>query len=60
MPDNRDLRGPPDTEFISLTEPYEVEYWTRALGVSHEVLNQIVLEVGHSAKAVRAWLEEHK
>jgi hypothetical protein len=42
-----------DDKLIALKEPYEVEYWTKALGVSKEKLTQLVAEHGHSAANIR-------
>ena len=42
-----------DGKLIALKEPHEVEYWTKALGVSKEELTRLVQEHGHSAAKVR-------
>jgi hypothetical protein len=47
-----------DGKLISLTEDYEVQYWTAALGVDETTLRIAVEMVGHSAAKVRAWLAE--
>ncbi|WP_343698910.1 DUF3606 domain-containing protein [Caulobacter sp.] len=57
MSDDKDLRGPADASRISLSEPYEVEYWTKTLGVSRDALAKAVVEVGNSAEAVRAYVQ---
>lgn len=57
MSDDRNSRGPQDASRISLTEDYEVDYWTKALGVTRERLAQAVEAVGHGADAVRAHLK---
>jgi hypothetical protein len=46
-------RGSQDRSRISLGEPWEVDYWTRELGVSKGELERIVKKVGNSADAVR-------
>lgn len=51
--DDLTKRRPQDASRISLTERWEVEYWTHALGVSEAKLREIVKEVGHSAAAVK-------
>lgn len=56
MPDNLQLKRPQDASKISLAETWEVEYWTRALGVSETQLREAVRVVGHSADAVRRYL----
>ena len=43
----------PDRKFIALGEDYEVEYWTKALGVSKDELERAVAQVGNSADKVR-------
>jgi hypothetical protein len=53
MPDNLNDRAPQDASRISLTEDWEVRYWTKALGVSREKLDSLVREHSHSADAVR-------
>ena len=42
-----------DAKLISLKEPYEVEYWTKKLGVSKRKLEALVAEHGNSAAKVR-------
>jgi len=42
-----------DHKLISLGEPHEVRYWTKALGISEEQLREVVGRVGHSAAKVR-------
>jgi len=58
MADAKTIRAPQEGELISLTEYYEVEYWTRKFGVSKERLAEAVHRVGHSAKAVEAELSK--
>jgi len=57
MADNKKKRGGADRGLIALSEPYEVAYWTEALGVTEDRLRDAVGEVGHGAEAVRAFLE---
>ncbi|MBO9545822.1 DUF3606 domain-containing protein [Caulobacter sp.] len=57
MSDDKDLRGPQDASRISLSEAYEVEYWTKTLGVDRDALAKAVVAVGNGAKAVRAYLQ---
>ena len=42
-----------DRSKIHMHEPYQVKYWTKALGVSREQLQKAVDKVGNSAAAVR-------
>jgi hypothetical protein len=53
MADNLKERGPQDASRISMTEEWEVRYWTTALGVSREQLDQLLREHGNSADSVR-------
>ncbi|MCA6104836.1 DUF3606 domain-containing protein [Bradyrhizobium australafricanum] len=46
-------RVQPDRSKINMHEPYEVKYWTHALGVSKNDLQKVVEKVGNSAAAVR-------
>jgi Protein of unknown function (DUF3606) len=43
----------PDRSKINLHEPYEIKYWSRALGVSKDELTKAVDKVGNSAAMVR-------
>lgn len=56
MSDDLDNRGPRDAKLISLTEDWEVKYWTKALGCSVLELKNAVENAGHSAEAVRNYL----
>lgn len=56
MSDNLHDRGAQDRARINLHEKYEVQYWTEALGVSEEELQQAVKQAGNSADAVRQHL----
>ena len=57
MADDPTKRAPQDALRISLTEPHEVAYWTKALGVSKEELERAVKAAGPMAKDVRAKLK---
>ena len=46
-------REQPDRSKINMRQSFEVKYWTHALGVSKERLQQAVDKVGNSAAAVR-------
>ena len=54
MSDDLIKRGQQDRSRINVHEEHEVRYWTEALGVSREQLEQAVKQVGVSAEAVRA------
>jgi hypothetical protein len=53
MADDLANRGVQDRSLISLEEPHEISYWTKALGVTREELERAVRQVGHGADAVR-------
>jgi hypothetical protein len=58
MPDDRSQKGARDRGRISLSEDYEVEYWTNALGVSKQELTRLVAEHGHSVAKIRQALRK--
>ena len=53
MADDLSKRGQQDRNRINVHEEHEVRYWTEALGVSRDRLEQLVKQVGTSAQAVR-------
>lgn len=53
MADDKNIRGGQDRSRINLNEDYEVRYWTEALGVSRERLEELVREHGSSADKIR-------
>jgi hypothetical protein len=53
MADDLSKRAPQDASRISLSEDWEVRYWTKALGVSRDELERLVREYGNSADAVK-------
>ncbi len=57
MPDDPEIKGPQDQKRINIQEPYEVQYWTRVLGVSRDQLRIAVEAVGTSAEKVREYLK---
>ena len=52
MSDDKNKTGH-DSNFINVNEEYEVEYWTKELGISKQQLMDAVQQVGTSIKAVR-------
>jgi hypothetical protein len=56
MSDDLTKRQPQDKSKISLTEEWEVRYWTRALGVTEAQLRAAVKLVGHGTAAVKKQL----
>lgn len=60
MSDDKNKRGSQDRNRISLTEDYEVRYWTEQLGVSREELEEAVKSVGNGAAKVREHFSSRK
>ncbi|MFD2146034.1 DUF3606 domain-containing protein [Mucilaginibacter antarcticus] len=56
--DDKNQGGSPDRDRINVNENYELEYWTKELGISAEKLRDAVKEVGTTAKAVREFLNK--
>ena len=57
MSDDKAKIGPQDASKISLSEDYEVQYWTKTLGVSREQHEKSAKSAGNGADAVRAHLQ---
>lgn len=55
MSDDKTKQGA-DRKRISLDEDYEVQYWTKELGVSREELERAVAAVGNMTDKVREHL----
>ena len=53
MPDDKTKRGGQDRSRINLNEGYEVQYWTKTLGVSRDRLEELVRQHGDSAEKIR-------
>lgn len=60
MADNRSKSGEPDRSLINTSEKYEMNYWTKKLGVSEAELREAVKAVGNSADKVQAFLKNKK
>lgn len=56
MADNLKIRQPLDATKINIHEEWELEYWSKKLGVTRAALVQAVKTVGVSAAAVRKHL----
>ena len=52
MPDDLAKRAPEGQSRISLSEPYEVQFWSDKFNVSKERLSEAVRKVGNSVSAV--------
>lgn len=57
MADDKTLRSPQDSSKISMSEDYEVRYWTEKFGISRERLQEAVDAVGNGASAVQEYLK---
>lgn len=57
MSDNLNDRGARDRARISLSEDWEVKYWTKTLACSSDELQRAVAKVGHSVEKVRQELK---
>ncbi|MGZ3184872.1 MAG: DUF3606 domain-containing protein [Telluria sp.] len=58
MADNLQKAGQQDRSRINVNERWELQYWTKELGVSEDELRRVVQEVGPSVSAVRARLKK--
>jgi hypothetical protein len=56
MTDDKNKTGGQDRDRINVNEDYELQYWTKALGVSPDELREAVNAVGPTAAAVRQHL----
>lgn len=53
MSDDKNNRGPADRARINIHEAYEVEYWSKELGVSPDRLRELVGKHGVIAADIR-------
>mgnify|MGYP001545502124 CR=1 FL=1 len=60
MSDNTKNVGSPDRDRISLSEDYEVRYWSKRFGVTAEGLKNAVNHVGNNPKNVEDYLKAGK
>lgn len=56
MSDNLDNRGQQDRSRINVNEKWELDYWTRELGVSEEQLREAVSAAGPAVSKVKEHL----
>ncbi len=56
MSDDKKKTGTPDRDRINVNEDYEVQYWTKALGITAAQLKEAVKAVGPISAAVRKHL----
>lgn len=53
-------KGPQDRSRISLSEDWEVKWWSEKLGISAKQLIEVVGKVGNSADKVQEYLRSNK
>lgn len=56
MSDNLKIKEPQDKNFINIHEEWEVNYWTKTLGVTKQQLVDAVKKVGTGTAAVKKYL----
>ncbi len=56
MSDNKNDIGKRDRDRIDISEPYELEYWKKRLGITTEQLKQAIQKVGPMTKDVEDFL----
>jgi len=59
MTDNTADRGPQDRSRISLSQDYEVRYWSERFGIDEEALRTAVADVGPAVSDVEQYLASH-
>jgi len=59
MADDKSNTGEPDRSRVSLSEVYEVKYWSDKYGASADRLKAAVDAVGNSPEAVEKWLRQN-
>lgn len=59
MSDNLQRRKPEDPKKINLSQSWEVDFWTKNLGVSEAKLRRAVSAVGVMVSDVKTWLAKH-
>ncbi|MFJ1300029.1 DUF3606 domain-containing protein [Pseudomonadota bacterium AL_CKDN230030165-1A_HGKHYDSX7] len=59
MSDDLQNRGPQDRSRINVREQWEVDYWTKELGVSTDALRDAVTQAGTSVEKVKAYLQRN-
>jgi hypothetical protein len=56
MTDNTADRGPEDRSRISLSQDFEVRYWSQRFGIDEKALREAVEDVGPSVQDVEQYL----
>jgi Protein of unknown function (DUF3606) len=57
MADDKSKKGPQDRDRISITEEYEVRYWSKKFGVTPDQLRATVRKVGNTVATVERELK---
>ena len=60
MPDNKNNIGKSDRSRIDISEPYELEYWKKRLGITTDQLKKVIDKVGPMSKDVESYLANLK
>ena len=55
--DEKTQSGSPGTDRINISQKYELQYWSKKLGVSHDELIKAVKTVGTSLNEVKKYLK---
>lgn len=53
MSDNKNVKGPGDSQRINVNEEYELQYWSSKFGVSKDQLRATIRRVGVMAEDVK-------
>jgi uncharacterized protein DUF3606 len=56
MSDDFRMRGPEDRSRINVSEPWELKYWSKTLGVTPERLKEVIRQVGPRTEDVEQYL----
>ncbi|RFZ82731.1 DUF3606 domain-containing protein [Mucilaginibacter terrenus] len=56
--DNKNNVGSPDRDRINVHEEYELQYWSKKLGITRQELKDAIKAVGTSAEKVEAYLKK--
>ena len=60
MADNKNDKGKNERSRIDISEPYELEYWKKRLGITTDQLKEVIEKVGPMSKDVESYLADLK
>ena len=60
MSDNKNDKGKNERSRIDISEPYELEYWKKRLGITTDQLKEVIKKVGPMSKDVESYLGDLK